>query len=80
MRLALAGALLAATLTAPALAAPRTLPRLPKRMAPAEAMLSAGPIPPGGTLIVSGAAAGSHLRTLELDDLAPARIRLTIPF
>ncbi len=41
-----------------------------------EAYLRAGPIAPNGTLIRDG----ERLRTLELNELAPLRLRISIPF
>ena len=61
---------------APAAAAPRPrLPHLPSRPS-AASLLAAQPITPNGTLIHDG----ERLRTLELDELAPLRLRLSIPF
>ena len=64
----------AAATCAPALAGPQH--RSPRFQGPLSRLLSAGPIPPNGTLNLSGPTA----RPLELDDLAPLRLRLTIPF
>ncbi|MCJ2067463.1 hypothetical protein MKK75_01350 [Methylobacterium sp. J-030] len=61
---------------APAAAASRPrLPHLPPRPS-AAGLLAAQPIAPSGTLIRDG----ERLRTLELDELAPLRLRLSIPF
>jgi hypothetical protein len=48
---------------------------LPPRSS-AASLLAAGPIMPGGTLIREA----ERLRTLELDELAPLRLRLSIRF
>lgn len=62
-----------ALVSAPATAAPRRhLPPRPN----AASLLAAAPIALNGTLIRDG----EHLRTLELDELAPLRLRLSIPF
>ena len=55
--------------------AARSRPRLQPRPN-MSAFLRAGPIAPDGTLIRDG----ERLRTLELDDLTPLRVRFTIPF
>lgn len=55
--------------------AARGRPHLPPRPSTAS-LLSAAPITPNGTLIRDG----ERLRTLELDELAPLRLRLSIPF
>lgn len=55
--------------------AARPRPHLPPRPNTA-AFLQAGPIAPDGTLIHEA----ERLRTLELDELAPLRLRLSIPF
>ncbi len=61
--------------TAPA-ASPRSrIPHLPPRPSAAN-LLSAAPIAPNGLLIHDG----ERLRTLELDELAPLRLHLSIPF
>lgn len=52
----------------------RGRPHLPPR--PNAAFLRAGPSAPSGTLIRDS----ERLRTLELDELAPLRLRLSIPF
>ena len=70
---AIAAALHLATDATPCAARPR--PHLPPRPSPA-AFLRAGPIAPNGTLIRDG----ERLRTLELDELAPLRLRFTITF
>ena len=60
----------------PALASPRArIPHLPPRPSTAS-LLSAAPIAPSGLLIHDA----GRLRTLELDELAPLRLRLSIPF
>lgn len=60
----------------PASASPRPrLPHLPSRPSTAS-LLAAAPIAPNGTLIRDA----ERLRTLELDELAPLRLRLSIPF
>ena len=74
MRRQLLALLCAAATCGPALAALQH--RQPRFQGPLSRLLSAGPIPPNGTLNLSGLTA----RTLELDDLAPLRLRLTIPF
>ncbi|MCJ2139668.1 hypothetical protein [Methylobacterium sp. E-066] len=56
-------------------AAARGRPHLPPRPS-AASLLAAAPIAPGGTLIREG----ERMRTLELDELAPLRLRLSIPF
>lgn len=60
------------------LAAPAAAGRLrpPQKIPSLNSVLSAGPIAPNGTLIRDGA----RQRTLEIDDLAPTHLRLTIPF
>ncbi|WP_267355558.1 MULTISPECIES: hypothetical protein [unclassified Methylobacterium] len=55
--------------------AARDRPHLPPRPS-AASLLAAAPIAPNGTLIRDG----ERLRTLELDELAPLRLRLSIPF
>ena len=61
---------------APAIATPRPrIPHLPARPS-AASLLAAAPIAPNGLLIRDG----ERLRTLELDELAPLRLRLSIPF
>lgn len=61
---------------APAVAAARPrIPHLPARPSTAS-LLAAAPIAPNGLLIHDA----SRLRTLELDELAPLRLRLSIPF
>ncbi|MGU3387306.1 hypothetical protein ACLBYG_22540 [Methylobacterium sp. D53M] len=61
---------------APAAAAARPcIPHLPARPS-AASFLAAAPIAPNGLLIRDG----ERLRTLELDELAPLRLRLSIPF
>ncbi|WP_267426380.1 hypothetical protein [Methylobacterium sp. GC_Met_2] len=50
-------------------------PHLPTRPS-AASLLAAAPIAPNGTLIREA----ERLRTLELDELAPLRLRLSIPF
>ncbi|MCJ2021045.1 hypothetical protein MKK84_27095 [Methylobacterium sp. E-065] len=55
--------------------AARGRPHLPPRPSSAS-LLAAAPIAPNGTLIREG----ERLRTLELDELAPLRLRLSIPF
>ncbi|MBE7202570.1 MAG: hypothetical protein INR70_32870 [Parafilimonas terrae] len=70
-RLALLCAL--ALVAAPCDAAAR--PRAPYRLS-AASLLAAQPIAPNGTLIRDG----ERLRTLELDELAPLRLRISIPF
>jgi hypothetical protein len=67
-------ALLAIGVPASAFARPR-LPHLPTRPS-ASSLLAAAPITPNGTLIREA----ERLRTLELDELAPLRLRLSIPF
>jgi|GEM_PF-3049418 len=62
-----------ATSTVPCVA--RGRPHLPPRPSTAS-LLAAAPIAPNGTLIRDG----ERLRTLELDELAPLRLRLSIPF
>ncbi len=72
---ALAAVLVAGT---PALASagPRSrIPHLPPRPS-AASLLAAGSIAPNGLLIHDA----GRLRTLELDELAPLRLRLSIPF
>lgn len=60
----------------PTLASPRPrIPHLPARPS-AASLLSAAPIAPNGLLIHDA----GRLRTLELDELAPLRLRLSIPF
>ena len=49
-------------------------PRFPPRPSTAS-LLAAQPISPNGTLIREG----ERLRTLQLDELAPLRLRLSIP-
>jgi hypothetical protein len=71
---ALLAALAVLAITAPAAARPR-LPHLPPRPSTAS-FLAAQPITPGGMLIREG----ERLRTLELDELAPLRLRISIPF
>lgn len=51
------------------------LPHLPPRPS-AVSLLAAAPIAPNGLLIHDA----GRLRTLELDELAPLRLRLSIPF
>lgn len=51
------------------------IPHLPPRPSTAS-LLSAAPIAPSGLLIRDA----GRLRTLELDELAPLRLRLSIPF
>ena len=68
----LLAALALALLASPAAAARR--PHLP-RAASTACLLAAGPIAPNGTLIREG----ERLRTLQLDELAPLRLRLSIP-
>lgn len=70
---AVAGALVFGTPTL-ASARPR-IPHLPPRPS-AASVLAAAPIAPNGLLIRDG----ERLRTLELDELAPLRLRLSIPF
>ncbi|MCJ2102475.1 hypothetical protein [Methylobacterium sp. E-046] len=70
---AIAAALHLATDATPSVARPR--PRLPPGPN-MSAFLRAGPIAPDGTLIRDG----ERLRTLELDDLTPLRLRFTILF
>ena len=70
---AIVAALHLAADASPCAARPR--PRLPLRPNTA-AFLRAGPIEPNGTLIRDG----ERLRTLELDDLTPLRLRISIPF
>ena len=70
---AIAAALHLASEATPCAARPR--PHLPPRPNTA-AFLRAGPIAPDGTLIRDS----ERLRTLELDDLTPLRLRFTIPF
>lgn len=61
---------------ASALASPRPRdPHLPARPS-AASLLAAAPIAPNGLLIRDG----ERLRTLELEELAPLRLRLSIPF
>ena len=73
MRARLLAALAALVVAAaPAAAAPR---RPLPRPSPAS-LLAAQPIAPNGTLIRDA----ERLRTLELDELAPRRLRLSIPF
>ncbi|MGU3668029.1 hypothetical protein ACLBX9_27900 [Methylobacterium sp. A49B] len=62
-----------ALVSAPAIAAPR--PHAPHRPS-AATLLAAAPIAPNGTLIREA----ERLRTLELDELAPLRLRISIPF
>lgn len=69
----LLGAVALALIASPASASRR--PHLPPRPSPAS-LLAAQPITPGGTLIREG----ERLRTLELDELAPLRLRISIPF
>jgi len=64
-----------ASLVLVASSAARGRPHLPPRPSTA-AVLRAGPVTPNGTLIRDG----EHLRTLELDELAPLRLRFSIPF
>lgn len=71
----LPAALLALVLLASPAAAAGRRPRLPPRPSTAS-LLAAGPIAPNGTLIREG----ERLRTLELDELAPLRLRISIPF
>ncbi|QGY05488.1 hypothetical protein MMSR116_29055 [Methylobacterium mesophilicum SR1.6/6] len=66
---------LAATLAIAAPATASSRPHLPPRPSTAS-LLAAAPIAPNGTLIRDG----ERLRTLELDELAPLRLRFTIPF
>lgn len=64
------------TLAAPAAAAARPrVPHPPPRPSTAS-LLAAAPIAPNGLLIHDA----GRLRTLELDELAPLRLRLSIPF
>lgn len=61
---------------APATASPRPrVPQLPPRPSTAS-LLAAAPIAPNGLLIHDA----GRLRTLELDELAPLRLRLSFPF
>lgn len=60
-------------LASPCAAAPRF--HMPKRPSTAS-LLAAAPIAPNGTLIRDG----ERLRTLELDELAPLRLRFTAHF
>jgi hypothetical protein len=69
----LPAALALALLATPAAAGRR--PHLPPRPN-AASLLAAAPIAPNGTLIREG----ERLRTLELDELAPLRLRISIPF
>ncbi|MCJ2053973.1 hypothetical protein [Methylobacterium sp. J-070] len=62
-----------ALVSASAVAAPH--PHLPARPSTAS-LLAAAPIAPNGTLIREG----ERLRTLELDELAPLRLRFTVHF
>lgn len=71
---ALAATVIVAAPAAAAAARPR-IPHLPARPSPAS-LLAAVPIAPNGLLIHDA----SRLRTLELDELAPLRLRLSIPF
>ncbi len=57
-------------------ASPAAAHRHPLRRPRATSLLAAQPITPGGTLIREG----ERLRTLELDELAPLRLRISIPF
>lgn len=59
---------------AAAVARPR-IPHLPSRPS-TKSLLAAAPIAPNGLLIHDA----GRLRTLELDELAPLRLRLSIPF
>lgn len=70
---ALVAALHLATDASPVVA--RGRPHLPVRPNTAG-FLRAGPITPNGTLVRDG----ERLRTLELDELAPLRLRISIPF
>jgi hypothetical protein len=64
------------TLAAPAAATARPrIPHLPGRPSTAS-LLAAAQIAPNGLLIHDA----GRLRTLELDELAPLRLRLSIPF
>ncbi|SFT11927.1 hypothetical protein [Methylobacterium sp. yr668] len=56
-------------------AAATARPHLPARPG-AASLLAAAPIAPNGLLIHDA----GRLRTLELDELAPLRLRLSIPF
>lgn len=69
----LAAPLALVLLGAPALAGRR--PHLPPHPSTAS-LLAAGPIAPNGTLIHDA----ERLRTLELDELAPLRLRFTARF
>ena len=73
LQAAIAAVLHCTTDASPCAAQPR--PHLPVRPN-TTAFLRAGPIAPNGTLIREG----ERLRTLELDELAPLRLRFTIPF
>ncbi|MGU3475622.1 hypothetical protein [Methylobacterium sp. D48H] len=67
-------AALVAGAPAAAVARPR-IPHLPARLS-AASPLAAAPIAPNGLLIHDA----GRLRTLELDELAPLRLRLSTPF
>lgn len=75
MRPACVLAALAAVLAIGAPAAAARAPRHPHRPT-AASLLAAQPITPNGTLIHEG----ERLRTLELDELAPLRLRFTAHF
>ncbi|MET3485345.1 hypothetical protein [Methylobacterium sp. 1973] len=76
MRARILAALAAVLVTgAPAAAARPRIPHLPPRPS-AASLLAAAPIAPNGLLIHDA----GRLRTLELDELAPLRLRLSIPF
>ncbi|MDH2313169.1 hypothetical protein [Methylobacterium brachiatum] len=57
-------------------ASPAAAHRHPLRRSSAPSLLVPPTITPGGTLIREG----ERLRTLELDELAPLRLRISIPF
>ncbi|WP_267361534.1 MULTISPECIES: hypothetical protein [unclassified Methylobacterium] len=77
MRRQLLAAIVALACLPPAVApcAARGRPHLPPRPS-AASLLAAGPIAPNSTLIRDA----ERLRTLELDELAPLRLRISIPF
>lgn len=76
MRVLILAALMTALVNGASAAAahPRS-PHLPPRPS-ATSLLAAAPIAPNGLLIREN----GRLRTLELDELAPLRLRLSIPF
>lgn len=74
MRARLLAALAAILVLGSPVAARRRIPHLPRPSA--ANLLDAAPIAPNSLLIHDA----ERLRTLELDELAPLRLRLSIPF